>query len=521
MTWIVIGEQNGKILLTSKSNINAILPKGSYLTVEEGNKKFILRVDKSGQTEPYSPSPMIIDMDLSSIIQDQVCKNIIEAFRVRDLSERNDGLVDFIKPQSLARRSTQEEIDKALEITTPGPEVFLATVHSNENRILADEQGDYIKVKLPTDMFFHQTLICGKTGTGKTVALKHLAQYFVEKMGGAVLAVNVKDNDLLRMDVASKTSNQNITKEWASLGESAHGVKNFVVYYPANVELSPTKEVSKGISKKITLKVEDVEPESLAGLLRGISDAAAQNLPNVFRFWLKKKKKNGEKFKDFTEYFASAEEDPTFSTLNERDEVSMVRLHKGSFNNIMRQLDVARSFFDNESAVALNEEDILSAGKMSVIDLAVERGIEFGSILLRHLLYKIRKAKSDKTSEIPILIIIDEVHKFYDTESSQEALGDLDTICRTGRSQEMGVIFASQSPSDIPSNLSNVINTKIFFKSDPFSAKSFGILVSTDEMEGLKKGYACVSIYGIPQIKIIKFPLSLSGVFEKNGRDRR
>src|SRR3989338_9501500 len=99
MTWIVIGEKNGKILLTSKSIVSGILPKGAYLTVEDGETKFILRVDDSQQLEPYSPSPMIIDMDLSPLTQDQKCQNMISAYRVKDLSNREDGLIDYIKPQ--------------------------------------------------------------------------------------------------------------------------------------------------------------------------------------------------------------------------------------------------------------------------------------------------------------------------------------------------------------------------------------------------------------------------------------
>lgn len=62
MSWIVIGEEKGQIKLVSKTGVDGLLPKGSYLTIEKGETKFILRVDKSFQAEPYAPSPMIIDM---------------------------------------------------------------------------------------------------------------------------------------------------------------------------------------------------------------------------------------------------------------------------------------------------------------------------------------------------------------------------------------------------------------------------------------------------------------------------
>jgi hypothetical protein len=62
--------------------------------------------------------------------------------------------------------------------------------------------------------------------------------------------------------------------------------------------------------------------------------------------------------------------------------------------------------------------------------------------------------------------------------------------------------------------LSSVINTKIFFKSDKNEAKKHGINITNEEMESLKKGYACCIIYDMSQLKIIKFPLSNAGVFE-------
>ena len=57
MSWIVLGEDKGKIKLVSKrpgkGEIPGLLPKGSFLTVETDKKtRFILRVDESLQHEP-------------------------------------------------------------------------------------------------------------------------------------------------------------------------------------------------------------------------------------------------------------------------------------------------------------------------------------------------------------------------------------------------------------------------------------------------------------------------------------
>lgn len=517
MNWIVLGEKNGLIQLVSKNQVSGMLPKGSFLTVEEGESKFVLRVEGSSQLEPYSPTPLVVDMDLSPLGQDRVCKNVLTAQRVFSFGTRTDGLIDYIRPQSIARLSNQTEIDSAMGVAGGGPKVFAATVQYEQNQVLKDASGKPITVSLPTDMFFHQMLICGKTGSGKTVSIKYLSQYIVEQFGGAVLAVNVKDVDLLKMDKPSVTKSQDIRLEWAALGSEPHGIENYVVYHPANSPMSPTRGVTRKICKPITLDVTRIDPESLTGLMQNISDIGAMNFPNIFRFWQEQERartnKRAFRFLNFVEYFRRGEDDGyMFQTLNLRGDQSEVKLHRGTFDNILRNLDVAVEFFDNEKATVIDETDILQPGKMSVIDVAGKNGIQFGSILLRDLLHKIVSAKSDQRSSVPILIIIDEVHQFYNTDASLEALGDLDTITRTGRSQQIGVIFSSQNPQDIPRGLSSVINTRIFFKSDVTQAKATGASISLQEMESLKAGYAVATIHDLSQLRVLKFPLAFSGV---------
>ncbi|MFA5303305.1 MAG: helicase HerA-like domain-containing protein [Candidatus Nanoarchaeia archaeon] len=511
MEWIVLGEKNGKIQLVSKSQVSGILPKGSFLTIEDENKKFILRVEGSIQEQPYSPNPMIIDMDLSSLIQDRKCQNIIVAYRIKDITTREDGLIDFIRPQSLARRSTQEEIDLAIGSNKKGPRVFLATVHSNQNQLLIDEKNNFMTTQLPEDMFFYQLLVCGKTGSGKTVALKYLSQYFVEEMGGAVLAINVKEADLLTMDKPSNIKDITIQKEWKTLNFIPRGLRNFSIYYPASADIS-SKKINKKLAKPVTLNINEIDPESFTGLLQNITDIGAQNLPNIFSYWKEHEKKDDDKFKDFIDYFNNASNDNCiFKTLNLKGDISEVTLAKSTFNNISRNLDNVSSFFDNDQAVSLSAKDILQPSTFSVIDVVVKNGTQFGAILLRDLLHKIVEEKNSDNN-VPILIMIDEVHTFYNSQSMSNALGDLDTICRTGRSKKIGVVFSSQNPQDLPKGLSSVINTKIFFKTEATSAKLLGMTVNTNEVENLKAGFCVCSIHDVPQIKTIKFPLSLAGV---------
>ncbi len=525
--YIVLGEEKGKVKLVSLNKTEngknpGILPKGSFLTVETENNKHILRVDDSQQNEPYAPAPLLADMDLKPLKQDQKCQNIVYAYRIGQINERTDGKIDFIPPQSKARRSTQDEIDTILSLGHTGAKTFLATVYAGKNQLLKDEEGKGIVVSLPDEMFYYQTLICGKTGSGKTVAMKYLAQYFTEELNGfgAVLAVNVKDVDLLRMDKASSTIRPSLLEEWNILSKKPNGVRNFTVYYPANSRIDSGLGVDKNRCKKIKLDVKQIEPDALAGLMVGMTEIGAQHLPNIFRFWQERQRRNSNSnftFAGFVEYFGTGRNNNyTFSTLNARLDPNSppVTLPWATYENIMRNLQSALDFFDNPDADSIDAKDILQRGKMSVINVAGEKGLQFGAVILRHLLKRIVEAKAKREFDVPVLIIIDEVHEFYDTSSSREALGILDTICRTGRNKKIAVMFSSQTPSDMPKGLFGVANTKMFFKSDRGLARDYGIQVTAEEIQSLGKGYAIVDIQGLPQVRVIKFPLALAGVFD-------
>ena len=118
MKWIVLREDSGKIALVSKnesSDESGLIHIGTYLTIEEEKDvKFILRVEGSSQYSPYDPSPMIVDLGFNTLPQDQNTKNLIHATRIMELPDRRDGKSSFIKPQTVARLSTQREIESAL-----------------------------------------------------------------------------------------------------------------------------------------------------------------------------------------------------------------------------------------------------------------------------------------------------------------------------------------------------------------------------------------------------------------------
>jgi Cdc6-like AAA superfamily ATPase len=524
MNWIVLYEKSGKIVLTSKKSSNSgLLPKGSYLTVDmnltnkDDNRRFVLRVEESEQTEIYSPSPLLADLDLGLQEADRECKNKITAHRIYDIVEREDGLVDYIRPQAIARLSNEEEILKATDSEhNNGPYIFPATIHSSRCQKINDVDKKPVKIRIPEDVYWHQIQITGKTGSGKTVATKYLAQHFVENKitsdnvnrYGCVLAINVKDVDFLKMDQASNINSDEVKREWESLDEKAEGINNYEILYSAHENINQlTNQGVTGNCKAITLNATKIDPEALLGIVENLTELASQVLPDIFRYWQRHYPTG--KYSGFLDLLESSrEQDNNYNTLDIAGRIGTTSINPSTYNAMIGRLKSANKYFENEKGSEIDANDILQEGKMTVIDVA--RSIEFGSIVLRYLLNRIVKEKTENNNDIPILIIIDEVHQFYKSSASKSALGDLDTICRVGRSKKIGVVFSSQNINDIPGGLTSVINTKLMFKTDEFNKKINGI--SPEDIQSMKAGYCVTNIHGLPQLKLAKFPLSKSGV---------
>ncbi len=523
MTMITLHEEKGKILLVSKGNDTpGILHYGSYLTVtdedpEGSNKRFILRVEESYQSSSFTISPMLVDMDIKPLTQDQRLKNIVMASRITEIPPREDGMSSYIKPLLTARVSNQEEIDYAIG-NSSGVPVFPATAYARNAQILRDENRKAIHVNIPDDAFFHQILITGATGSGKTVAMKYLAQYFVENFKnekgyhGAVLAVNVKEEDLLYLDKATKNYSKEVKQEWNDIGLQPHGVGSFRVYYTGSKMPNYSSKVDRSKCESITLKVKNLEPEDISGLLPNLTLHGAEQLPNIFRHWKENAMKPNDTMKTFISYFDDPIKERQFDVLTANGDKYVYKINAGTYNSIKTALQLSSDYFDNEGATELEAKNILMRQKISVIDVSQKKGAAFGAILLRNILDKIYIAKSENRMEddVPILLIIDEVHDFYGNSRSREALDTLDAIARKGRSLSIGVIFASQNPEDIPGGISKVVNSQISFKG---SAGKIGIKSEIFDHESLNSGYAIAKIHEMSQIKLIKFPLALGGVF--------
>lgn len=519
--WIVTGAERDLVKLVSSKKIDKILPVGSYLTViDETDVKHILLVEKSYSKSLFEPSPLIVDAELPLLKQDQECKNIILARELRQFPIGSDGLFTHIKPNNTARRTTQEEIDEIFTAKQGYP-VFLASSYLTQNSVLKDDHGRLIFVRVPFDSLYLQTMICGQTGSGKTVAMKHLIEEFIENEKGAVLAINVKGIDLLTMEQPTVVTKENLRRsteeEWRALGYSDCNPGEYSIYVPASSQ-KHKEGVDPSKVKSITLRTKDLEPNSLLNVLQNITDRAAEALPSIFRHW-KETTREDVTFRNFILWFrsrASREASYAFPTISQAGEESETVLHPGTCGAILRSLEAATDFFDNQEAecLAIREDHIMVTGKLSVIDLSNKDTMLFGALLLGHLLSKIYESKAvlGKYSDLPVLIVIDEVHHFYGSNASVKALEQLNAIARMGRSEKIGVIFASQNPEDLPGGLKNIVNTRIFFRSLGNVGRKFDLKDFSVELSSLENGFAAILSATLPQARFVKFPIPLLGV---------
>jgi uncharacterized protein len=522
--WIVTGNDNELVKLVSSKQVDGILPVGSYLTVVDDNKtKHTLLVEKSYQISLFEPSPLVVDTELPLMKQDQECKNVVLSREIRQFPLRADGMFSFIRPNDKARRTTQDEINEVFT-SKDGYPVFLATSFLGMNSPLKEDTGKMIYVKMPFDSLYLQTMVCGQTGSGKTVAMKYLIEQFLQHEKGAVLAINVKAIDLLTMDqpttfVEKKELQKIAEEEWKTATIEKPCIDEFSIYVPAG-KWRPKEGVNQDKVRLITLRTRDLEPNSLLGVLgSNVTDKAAEALPSIFRHWKENVREEAQVFNNFISWFqhlATSENHYLFPTTSQSGEIGEIQLHPGTSAAIARSLASAREFFDSKEhdCLAIREGNIMVPSKLSVIDLSNKNSVVFGAVLLRHLLSKIYDAKAIRGDykDLPILIVIDEVHQFYASTASVQALEELNAIARMGRSEKIGVIFASQNPEDLPTGLTSIVNTRIFFRSLETVGRRFDIKNLGVELSSLDNGFAAISSVSLPQVKFVKFPISTMGV---------
>lgn len=174
--------------------------------------------------------------------------------------------------------------------------------------------------------------------------------------------------------------------------------------------------------------------------------------------------------------------------------------------NRLRRLGV----FDSRGARPLNYREMLTPGRVNIIDLSDLENMDVRNLaiaeVLRGILVFQQQAYDEAVakSERPLAtnVIIEEAHEFLSAKrvSKMPTLRDqLVRIAKRGRKRHLGLTFVTQSPNDLPDEVLGLVNNWIIYKIDEPTARRLRSSVpNTDEslwsmVKGLGQGQALTS----------------------------
>ncbi len=145
-------------------------------------------------------------------------------------------------------------------------------------------------------------------------------------------------------------------------------------------------------------------------------------------------------------------------------------LHESQADAITRALEsnLIDSFFDSKGQI-IDMKALLSPGTISVIDCSGITDVEVKRIIALYFFIVLRKYKLDLRNKNKLLMIFDEAHEIFPRSTSGEqetsyinrVVNEIRSVVRLGRKRHYGLVFDSQLPMDISTDIINLCQTKI------------------------------------------------------------
>jgi uncharacterized protein len=315
-------------------------------------------------------------------------------------------------------------------------------------------------VKLPLKTLNRHGLIAGATGTGKSKTLQIIAENLSRK-GVPVLLMDVK-GDL-----------SGVAK--ASPGEDFIHARHEKLKFPFEAGGSPVEFLTLSEQDGIRLRatVSEFGPVLLSRILK-LSDAQSGIISVIFKYCddhhlplldLKDLKKILQ-----------------YSTEEGKEEFQKTygRVSSASTGAILRKIvaleqEGADRFFGERSFEVqdLVRRDTSGNGYINILRLTdIQDKPKLFSTFMLSLLAEVYNSFPEKgDSEKPELILfIDEAHLIFD-QASEALLNQIESIVKLIRSKGIGLIFVTQNPADIPSEVLGQLGLKVQHALRAFTAK--------------------------------------------------
>ncbi len=354
--------------------------------------------------------------------------------------------------------------EKLQELLRLNGNIYLGELSGYEGiRVYLDSNK---KIVLPRNLG-----IFGTVGSGKT----NSSQVLIEEASAAGWAVIVLDveGEYISMDKPNSEIEKNpgLKKKFEQYNVKPEGLKSFQVFHPAGTESRRTD------SLEFSIPFGSLSPYELSAIM-GMNETQEDRFIDLWDRQIAEITSKGTKIKNPKNQWKAIQdnefqEEPEYPDLTIRSLLESLNeeleKQKGSskaswlvVKRLLRRLERFRIFDSTEDLIDVN--DLLKAGKVSVMDLSNSYTVQVNNIVIAYLLKKIFEQKIKNPELPPSMIFIEEAHTFVSKEnaSKMEALLDrLREVTRRGRKRWLGLCFISQQPSHIPEEIFELCNTKI------------------------------------------------------------
>ena len=420
---------------------------GRYVTIKGQKRRFfgmITDVTLGVVDEQINVSPAdASDSFLSEVLAGTSTFGTLHILPMLTIGEAADG------PQPV--KTVPSHFSEVKEATQSDVEMIFGT---------EDEKKFYIGT--PLDM---ETKICmdlqefakrsngifGKSGTGKTFFTRQLLIGMLQKSQAVNLVFDMQNE-----------------YGWKGLDERGKDVKGLKQLFPSSVAVFALDEEhtrQTGLAPDFMVKIgyDEIEPEDVVSLRQtlGLTDPAVEAVYQLHRrfgpTWLK----------DVLDLQDSEEIKELLGRLN---------IHESTFMNLRRGLGVIRRLPFIVSHSQSNAVDsmlgYIEKGMNIVLQFGRFRDITtyvFVANMLTRRIYtryqeKSERAMDQKSKPRPLVITIEEAHKFLNPEVAEQTI--FGTIAREMRKYNVTLLIIDQRPSGIDEEVMSQLGTKIAFLLD-------------------------------------------------------
>jgi len=320
---------------------------------------------------------------------------------------------------------SKEDISVIFGLPTHGiPMGFLAISKNAETRL------DYL---YDPNQAFKSMFICGGQGTGKTNFIRYLIEMFQEskELQPAIVVLDVEGQFThLRINSATyqvlRVSTHEVPGD-TTLSFSALGPR-YIPYFVPELTTKTIDQLDRIANEVCYAFAKRGENLSIHQLLREIESKANRDM----------------------------------------------RLPPALKGAVMRAtLSPTFNMFDQPGTPILDPQLLLEPGKITIIDASelTEDEQRVAAIYLMATLFeKKRKNYLDGQADADLLLVIDEAHRLFPQRGDMKKdyvtriAKFVKEITHRGRKRKYGVILATQSPTDLSSEISGLCETKVFFR---------------------------------------------------------